>query len=85
MRWFRKTSDSPRLLSLSPLRADEQLSISTLSINSTSEQNLTQSLQSTTAAATTNGNSTNAKGETSSEIFANRTPNHTTRKSRIGE
>lgn len=74
MRWFKKTSETPRLLSLSPLRADGGLSISTLSINSID-------LQTTTPADTT----TNTKNETLSDIFRSRTPNHSTRKSRKGK
>lgn len=77
MRWFKKTSETPRLLSLSPLRADGGLSISTLSINSIDLQN-----NQTTATTDT---TTNTKSETLSDIFRSRTPNHSTRKSRKGK
>ena len=75
MRWFKKTSETPRLLSLSPLRVDGGLSISTLSINSIDLQNNQTATDITT----------NTKNETLSDIFRSRTPNHSTRKSRKGK
>lgn len=67
MRWLRRSSEPPQLLGLSPLRTEDSLSISTVSINSIDH------------------NQNKIQSETVSDVFRNRTPNHSTRKSRIGE
>jgi hypothetical protein len=63
MRWLRRSSETPQLLGLSPLKSEDSVSISSINLNATDQD----------------------EAEMTSGVFRNQTPNHSVRKSRIGE